>query len=124
MILKKNDVEAQLRNKLRCEVDSVRKHTFFYVVHDGKRVAQTHTSHGSDEDLWDARIGEMAGQLKVTKQMFVEVVSCTKSRDEYVVELLRHPHLQAAAVAKPAAKKPTKKEKEAKKEAAKKKKRR
>lgn len=122
MILKKREVEAQLRGKLKCLEDPEGKHTFFYVIHEGKRVAQTHTSHGADEDFGDGRIVQMALQLKVTKDMFVGVVSCSKSRDEYVVELLRHPHLQAPVVAK--APKETKKSKDAKKEAAKRKKRR
>ncbi len=90
MPLKKRVIEQALRGKLGCSVDEGHpKHRVFVVSLDGRVVAKTHTSHGPDEDIRDSLLKRMAEQMNVSKAMFVEVVSCTKSREEYEAELRR-----------------------------------
>jgi hypothetical protein len=83
--LKKSAIEHALKHKLNCEVDEG-KHRVFTLSLDGKVVAKTHTSHGGDEDIRDQLIKQMAQQMKVSKALFVEIVSCTKSRPDYDAE--------------------------------------
>jgi len=86
--LKKRAIEQALMGKLGCDVDEG-KHRVFILAIDGRVVAKTHTSHGGDEDIRDPLIKRMATQMKISKEMFVDIVSCTKSRAEYEAELRR-----------------------------------
>lgn len=88
MFLKKRAIEHALTEKLRCEMEDGR-HRVFIVSLDGQVVAKTHTSHGADEDLGDDLIKHMANQLRVSRRLFVDIVSRKKSLPEYEAEFRR-----------------------------------
>ena len=89
MPLKKREIDRALTSKLGCEVDDSGKHRVFMVLVDGLVVAKAHTSHGGEEDIRDQLVKQMATQLRVPKPLFVDIVSCRKSRPEYEAEFRR-----------------------------------
>ncbi len=60
-------------------------HFFVYVTKEGKRTrARTKTSHTSKmKDVPDILLSRMAGQCKLTKQQFLELVDCPMTREAY-----------------------------------------
>lgn len=73
-----------LTNKLEMTLDD-RDHQVFLLMVDGRVVARTKLSRGSEKDktLGDDLVRKMAQQLHVSMAVFRELESCTKSRDEY-----------------------------------------
>lgn len=87
MPLPRADVERALEQKLQMQrVDS--DHRRFYLVFDGRNILHTMTSHGTKyRELGDQLLGLMAKELRVPRKFFVDLVRCTRSRDEYIDQL-------------------------------------
>jgi predicted RNA binding protein YcfA (HicA-like mRNA interferase family) len=79
----KRDVEAALKRK-GFQQDDGDHHWFFYWTSDGKKTTvRTKTSHGSTKDLGDGLLKEMAGQVRISKVQFLDLVDCPMSREQY-----------------------------------------
>lgn len=90
MPLERDATEAQLTQKLEMTLRDRRgdDHRRYDLIIAGKRVARTMVSRGSGyRTLGDDLVGRMARQLHVTSPFFRELISCTKSRDEYLSKL-------------------------------------
>lgn len=87
-VLSKRKVVRCLRGKLKGVRREGKHHTYFDVEHDGMIIADTYVSRGADGDIDDYLIVQMSRQLGVDKQTFIDAVSCTKSRDQVVQEIL------------------------------------
>jgi len=87
MPLATRNVKRALSSKLRCEEDVKGHHIFYYFIEDGVRVTSTKVSHGSNRDIQDGIVGQMAKQMGVNRPFFAELVQCTKSRDDYVANI-------------------------------------
>lgn len=65
-------------------------HSYFYYLDTaGKRTAVfTKTSHGTKyRELGDPLLAAMAGQCRLSKQQFFQLVDCTLSADQYRAKL-------------------------------------
>jgi len=70
-----------------------RKDIFYYFYHDGKKThIFTKMSHNPG-DLNEWLISQMAGQLKLTKNDFIEVVKCSIDGDKLLKIYLRSKEL-------------------------------
>lgn len=77
-----------LKRKLDCEKREESHHTYFDFFHEDMLVASTYVSRGAGgNDLDDYLLGEMAGQIGVSKYTFVEMVRCTKDKNHVLTEL-------------------------------------
>jgi len=79
-------VKQALTGKLECEIDETHHHYYVY-RHNGEIVTKTRMSHGREKEIGNFLIGKMADQLKVSKSFFTELVTCTKSHEDYCDEL-------------------------------------
>lgn len=62
-------------------------HNIFEFWHNGVFILKTKTSH-NNQDIGDKLIGAMSKQCRVSAPFFKEFAKCTKSKDEYVQELI------------------------------------
>ena len=86
-VLPKRDVIRALRRKLRCTARNAH-HIYYDFVVDDMIVGSPYVSHGSGGgDLDDFLLGMMAEELGVSKRTFVDMVRCTKNRDDIIAEL-------------------------------------
>lgn len=70
--------------------DSINKsgdHKYLDFFYNGKYVAHTKISHGSD-DLGDFLIKQMSVQCKLTKSDFMDLANCPLSKEQYI-EILK-----------------------------------
>lgn len=87
MALARDAVEKQLSKKLRMNRwrEGKTDHRYYVLTIDGKQVALTKVSTATNhKDLGDDLVKQMARQLYVSTPFFREVISCTKSRDDYL----------------------------------------
>lgn len=86
--LERDIVESGLTEKGFVRED--RDHRFYFLYVDGKYTGiYTKTSRGKGyKTLGNDLVSAMAKQVKLSKPQFVELVSCTLSREEYL-NLLR-----------------------------------
>lgn len=91
MQLATRQIKQALTGKLECEIDETHHHYYVY-RHNSMIVTKTRMSHGRDKDVGDFLIGKMAQQMKVSKAFFIDLVSCTKSHEDYRNEL-KNAHL-------------------------------
>ena len=85
-------VRQQLRNKLRCE-EVMGKDHYWYILadDDGKMLSRTKVSLGAKHSIGPRLVSLMARQiLLLTAANFVEMVDCTKSRDECLAIIRSH----------------------------------
>jgi hypothetical protein len=84
----KRDIEAALVGKgfARSQGDH---HFFIYFTKAGKKTrARTKTSHTAKmKDVPDNLLSQMAGQCKLTKQQFLNLVDCPMTREGYEAAL-------------------------------------
>lgn len=96
MQLERRDIERALESKpsfQRLEGD----HRIFVLQVAGK-LLKTKTSHGSGHKaIGDLLLSQMAKQLFVPRQFFVELVKCTKSKADYLQFLAAHGIVSADA---------------------------
>ena len=86
IILKANEVEKSLCKKGFVKTDKRHRKYIFYV--GGKKTAiWTMTSHNS-QDVGVTLQSCMARQLRLTKEDFIRLISCSLKQDEYV-QMLR-----------------------------------
>lgn len=57
--------------------------SFFWTADGKKTTVRTKTSHGGTKDLGDGLLKAMAGQVRVSKIQFLELVDCPLSREQY-----------------------------------------
>lgn len=81
--LDSEEVKKALKSKLGCTEEKQRDH-IRYVLRDGDKIlSRTMISHGPRQTLGDTLIHKMARQIQLgTSRNFVEMVSCTKTREE------------------------------------------
>jgi len=85
MPLDLRDIERALESKLGFRREEGAKHKLFSLYIQGKLVAETKTSRGSGyKTLGEYLVGEMAKQLFVPHQFFVEMVRCTRTRADFL----------------------------------------
>lgn len=75
-------VDKCLRRKMKAEVKASGDNIYTIYNDAGEVVAKTAISKGSKDDLGPKRISQMAGQLHLKTQEFVELINCTLSRDD------------------------------------------
>lgn len=71
-------------------------HVFYlYVTMDGLRSSvTTKMSHGAVQDIGDTLIGLMAGQCKLARRKFLDLVDCTLGQAEYEKLLRDDQHIR------------------------------
>lgn len=62
-------------------------HHYLDFIHNGKLVLYTKLSHGSEKDLDDYLIKQMAIQCKLNKKDFVDLANCPLSKEDYIKKL-------------------------------------
>lgn len=92
MGLKPSLVESRLLNKFEFDEDAGHEkgHKWYVLRLPGLQPVRTKLSHNKKE-LTAFLEGEMAKQLRVRRMFFVEMMSCTKSRDEYYSSIRTDP---------------------------------
>ena len=86
-VLKIKEIHSSLQLK-GFEVQSDRKHIFYYLCVNGKRTSiRTHISHGEDE-VDDSLISFMKKQTKLSKAKFIDLIKCPLSKEAYINILL------------------------------------
>jgi hypothetical protein len=90
MTLARDAVERKLTQKLEMTHRKRRgdDHRRYDLLIDGQRIARTMVSTGTgSRTLGDNLVSQMARQLKVPTPFFRELISCSKSRAEYLEKL-------------------------------------
>lgn len=64
-------------------VESRHRQYRYYKLNGDRTSVQTLTSHGSDRDISDHRLGQMARQLDLTRRQFDQLIDCTLSQADY-----------------------------------------
>lgn len=83
MQLDRRDIERALESKLKFK-RLAGDHRIF-VLDEGGKLLKTKTSHGTGHKaIGDLLISQMAKQLFVPRQFFIEMVRCTKTRMDYL----------------------------------------
>ena len=98
MVRKPGDVEKSLVKKgfQRKEGDH---HYFNYYTKAGKKsMVFTKTSHSAKE-IDDSLLGKMAGQCKLTRQYFDQLIDCPLDRDAYERKLIEGGFVEATPIA-------------------------
>lgn len=85
MPAKRADVEHLLERVLGFDRFE-RDHHRFRLVIDGKRIAETKTSHGHDT-IGDGLLADMARQLRITPSLFRALLAGKKGRADYLEAL-------------------------------------
>jgi hypothetical protein len=89
--LESNKVEQALRYKMKAERED--SGDWYYYIKDekGVEIASTIMSKGAKETLSDARVSQMAKQLRFDNtNQFVQFVKCTVSREEALKTMKRN----------------------------------
>ncbi len=81
----KSDVESGLRRKGFVSTKAGADHNYFiYQSKDGKKARGfTKTSHGKGFDIDDHLLAQMARQCGLTKKLFIDLLDCPLSREDY-----------------------------------------
>jgi len=80
-ILKTRDADRALVGKLGFEKTETHHHVYRLWM-GGKLVARTYISHG-ERELSHFHVGEMAKQVRLKPDEFVDAVNCPLSQEEY-----------------------------------------
>ena len=89
--LESNKVEQALRYKMKAERED--SGDWYYYIKDekGVEIASTIMSKGAKETLSDARVSQMAKQLRFDNtNQFVQFVKCTVSQEEALQTMKRN----------------------------------
>jgi hypothetical protein len=92
MVFQVSEVERQLVGKFAFSRDTGREagHRWYSLHLAGLQPVRTKVSHGA-RNLPKALESRMAKQLRVRRAFFVDMISCTKSRDEYYEAIRQNP---------------------------------
>lgn len=89
---KTRDIEGSLGKKGFKRKDT--HHTFYHLwVDDKKTTIYTKVSHGSNE-VPDPLLGQMAKQVKLTRNQFCELVDCSLTQEGYLAILRDAGHIE------------------------------
>ena len=81
------DIDSALNRKGFIKADDRNRHIFYYFCHNGKKTAiNTHYSKGA-KSISEPLIHDMARQMKLTKDQFLQYVECSISLTDYVTIL-------------------------------------
>lgn len=80
--LESDETDKALRSKMKAE--RLNRADWYYKIYneEGIFISSTSISKGSKETLRDNRVKDMARQLGLTSQQFIDLVKCTLSREE------------------------------------------
>lgn len=84
------DIRRCLLHKLGFTEDKGRDHHWYTLILPSHRVVRTKVGRHS-RDYGSVLEGKMARQLRVNVTFFRELVSCTKSREDYIAQVETHP---------------------------------
>jgi len=90
MPLQRDDVEQALTGKFGLVLRRRRgaDHRYYDLLIDGRRVAWTFVSTGTGHrTIGDDIVSQMAKQMSVNRSFFVEMIRCTRSRDDFIGSL-------------------------------------
>jgi hypothetical protein len=93
MPIKARKLEQTLTGKLGFHQAASRSvdHTWYQLEIPGCPIIATKVSHG-EKEISAKLEGLIARQLRIRHAFLLEVVSCTKSAEEYREQVLNHPH--------------------------------
>ena len=83
---KAREIKKMLQNKLKCETDETRHHTYYRVFDEDKLIGETFMSR-NNKDIDDYLQNRMAKQLGVSTSVFRDIVSCSVSRCDYIEQV-------------------------------------
>ena len=89
MPLKARVLERGLLRKGFRVVESRHRQYRYYTVNGSRTNVQTLTSHGSDRDIGDHRLGQMARQLNLTRRQFDQLIDCSLSQADFEAMMRR-----------------------------------
>lgn len=92
MELKQQAVEKSLKAKGFVQEDGHHRYFVYYTIDGLKSSISTRTSHGN-RDLNGYLISNMARQVKLSKDQFLDLVRCPLGRDDYERLLREGDHL-------------------------------
>ena len=84
MPFKVKEIERLLDTKFGFALKRKGKHIFYELCVEGLRTIRTHVSHGNKRDVGRPLEAMMARELGVRNQFFREMISCTKTREDYL----------------------------------------
>jgi len=88
MVLDGNKTYKSLKKKgFQDSLTKSDDHKYLELIHEGKLILYTKLSHGSKKDLGAYLIAQMAGQCKLSKHDFMDLVNCPLSKDKYIEKL-------------------------------------
>jgi len=90
MTLKATDVESKLIHKFKFTKDNS-DHRKFTLEEPGFPLILTKISH-SHRDISDPILNSICKQLHVRKRFFLEMIQCTKSREDYLNQITNAPY--------------------------------
>lgn len=86
--LPRERIEQALQHKFEMELMPGGDHRRYRLIVSGKKVVGTQVSTGtSARTIPSNLVSAMARQLSVQTSFFVEMVNCSKSKDQYLVSL-------------------------------------
>jgi protein involved in temperature-dependent protein secretion len=92
MAIKPTDLEKILQDKFGFNLDATHKtHRWFVLRLEGLPVITTMVSH-SRAEIRDNLESKISKQLKVKAQYFRGMVNCTKSREDYYLQVHQAPY--------------------------------
>lgn len=85
------DIEQSLVHKFGFDLDDSRTHRFLQLKLPGRPTITTMISHSKKE--YGKRLeGKVARQLHVRQPFFVEMIDCTRSREDYYEQVQKDPY--------------------------------
>lgn len=85
MALKRTEVEEKLLHKFGFEPVDGTRHDAVAFFYDGRKIATTRFSRGMKGDVSPDILKAMAEEVRVvTLSYFKEMITCTKSKDDYI----------------------------------------
>lgn len=87
-----DEIERMLKKKLKMEIDKKRDdHIWLILEPDGLPVIKTKVSRHK-ETAGEGLESKICKQLRVRKPFFHELMDCTKSRNDYIVQISTDPN--------------------------------
>ena len=86
---KAREVRRGLRRKGFRETDSRHRKLEYYKLNGQEGGVNTLMSHGSERDLGDHLLGQMARQIHLTRRQFDDLIDCRLSQADYEAMLRR-----------------------------------
>lgn len=94
--VKKINVIAALTKKGFAQSKSKKDHIYFHLIFEGKEYPiRTKVSHGSaHSEIGEVLIGQMAKQMMLSRQQFLDFVKCQISKEAYIQILKENGEIQ------------------------------